>query len=97
VVREITARELRVRLDAGERPVIVDVREAWELEQTRLPQALHIPMDEIADRIGELDPRVETLVLCQSGVRSLHVARYLASHGFADAVNVAGGIAAMTW
>jgi rhodanese-related sulfurtransferase len=96
VVREITAGELRARLDAGEKPVIVDVREAWELEQLRLPGALHIPMGEIADRIGELDPGAETLLLCKSGVRSLHVAHYLADHGFNDAVNVAGGIVAMS-
>ncbi|MGE3665920.1 MAG: rhodanese-like domain-containing protein [Steroidobacteraceae bacterium] len=96
MVRQIEARELRARLEAGERPVIVDVREAWEIALAPLPAATHVPMGEIEERLGELDPRVETLVICQAGVRSLHVAHYLASRGFVDAVNVAGGIVALT-
>jgi|JRYC01.1.fsa_nt_gb adenylyltransferase/sulfurtransferase len=93
--REIPARQLRARLEAGERLVVVDVREGWEIALAPVPQALHMPMGDVEARHGELDPRMETFVLCQGGVRSLHVARYLASQGFLDVVNVAGGVTAM--
>ncbi|MGH8311153.1 MAG: hypothetical protein ACRETX_15320 [Steroidobacteraceae bacterium] len=41
---QISARELKSRLDTGERPTVLDVREAWELDVARLPQTVHVPM-----------------------------------------------------
>lgn len=72
--------------------VLLDVRQPEELELVRLPQALHIPMGEIPSRLGELDAQRRVAVLCHHGGRSLQVARYLERNGFADVINVAGGI-----
>jgi rhodanese-related sulfurtransferase len=94
MVREITAAELAARRDAGEEPLVLDVREAWELEIARLAGARHIPMNEIPARLGELDPQAEVIVLCRSGGRSMQVAQFLERRGFRDAVNLAGGILA---
>ena len=51
-------------------------------------------MGQIADRLAELDPRMETVVICRSGGRSLQVANFLKPQGFASVLNLAGGILA---
>jgi rhodanese-related sulfurtransferase len=51
-------------------------------------------MGQIADRLEELDPGRETVVICRSGGRSLQVAHFLAARGFASVSNLAGGILA---
>jgi rhodanese-related sulfurtransferase len=93
MVREITPRQLKARLDAGERPLILDVREQWELDIAKLEGAVHIPMNTIPERLGELPRDQEIVVMCHSGGRSLRVAQYLEKNGFASPVNLAGGIA----
>ena len=72
---------------------LLDVREAWELDVASVPGVLHIPMGEVAERVGEIDRNREVVVLCRSGRRSLEVAKYLQQNGF-RAVNLAGGILA---
>jgi rhodanese-related sulfurtransferase len=94
MVREITAAELAARRGAGEEPLVLDVREAWELQIARIPGVLHIPMQQIPARVGELNPEVEIIVMCRSGGRSLQVARFLEQRGFRDAANLSGGILA---
>jgi len=94
MVREITAAELAARRSAGEEPLVLDVREGWELEIARLPFVRHIPMNEIPARLSELDPQVEVIVLCRSGGRSMQVAQFLERRGFRSAVNLSGGILA---
>ena len=60
-----------------------------------MPTAIvHIPMGQIADRLGELDPKQETVVICRSGGRSLQVANFLERNGFATVANLTGGILA---
>ena len=94
MIDHVTPGELKARLDAGERPCVLDVRESWELEISRLDGTVHIPMNEITGRLSELDPTRETVVMCRSGGRSLRVAEYLARNGFAKVANLTGGILA---
>jgi adenylyltransferase/sulfurtransferase len=89
---EITARELKARLDAGRPPILLDVRQDWETRLCRLDNAVHIPIEEIELRTEELDPQGEIVVYCHQGVRSAAVAEYLRSLGFADVKNLAGGL-----
>jgi rhodanese-related sulfurtransferase len=49
-------------------------------------------MGQLPDRLGELDPGKETVVICHSGGRSMQVARFLEAKGFVSVVNLAGGI-----
>ena len=92
-VAEITPTEFVARRERGESLTLLDVREEWELGVASVPDVVHIPMGEVADRLGELDRSREVVVLCRSGRRSMQVANFLQQNGF-RAVNLAGGILA---
>ena len=57
-----------------------------------MPRAMHLPMDELQDRLDELDPEKETVVVCHHGVRSLSVTVFLRNQGFKKVSSLAGGI-----
>lgn len=92
-IAEITPAEYLARRDRGEELTLLDVRESWELDVASVPGIVHIPMGDVAARLGELNKSIEVVVLCRSGRRSLDVAGYLVQNGF-KAVNLAGGILA---
>jgi len=95
MINQIGPREFLERRNAGTPMTLLDVREDWEIKLAPVPADLvHIPMGEIADRVGELDPRQETVVICRSGARSLQVAHFLERAGFASVSNLEGGILA---
>src|SRR5678816_4647734 len=54
MIREISVEELKARRDQGENPVVLDVREDWELQLARIPDVLHVPMNQVPGRLGEL-------------------------------------------
>jgi rhodanese-related sulfurtransferase len=93
MIKEITPQEFVERRAAGTDMLLLDVREDWEVQLAPVPSTLvHIPMGQVADRLGELDPAKETVVVCRSGGRSMEVARFLAAQGFASVSNLTGGI-----
>jgi rhodanese-related sulfurtransferase len=95
MIRELSPREFVDRRANGEDITLLDVREDWEIALAPVPtNAVHIPMGEISDRIGELDPKRETVVICRSGGRSAQVAHYLERQGFGKVFNLSGGILA---
>lgn len=94
MIKEMSPTEFVARRDNGNAPVLLDVREDWELGIARVDGAVHIPMGDIPARLGELDPGRELVVLCRSGGRSGQVARYLERQGFSCVWNLAGGILA---
>jgi len=81
---EVSARELLGRLDAGEAPVLLDVRSREEYAAGHVPGARNLPHDELAARAGELaELRDEELVLyCESGRRAEFARQILAERGF---------------
>ena len=89
---EISPQALKERLDRGDRPVLLDVRQDWETKLCRLDNAVHIPIEEIEFRTEELNPEDDIVVYCHQGVRSAAVANYLRQLGFKRAVNLAGGL-----
>jgi rhodanese-related sulfurtransferase len=90
----MTVLELKAKWDAGEKPTVVDVREADELAQAAFPfPVLHVPMGDVPARIGELPRDAPIVCACRSGGRSEAVARFLRKQGY-DAVNLEGGILA---
>ena len=89
---EITPPELKTRIDAKATPILLDVREHWETKLCRLPNSVHIPIEEIEYRTDELNPTDEIVVYCHQGVRSAAVAQYLRSLGFTSVKNLAGGL-----
>lgn len=78
----------------GEPPVLLDVREPWELAICRIEGSLSIPMGQIPAAVSRLDPSRETVVICHHGIRSYQVARYLEQQGFTRLINLDGGVAA---
>ena len=94
MVNEITASQLSARRAAGTAPRVLDVRESWELDVARIPDVLHIPMNEIPTRLAELDRDAELVVICRSGGRSMQVAQFLVRNGFSSVANLTGGILA---
>jgi len=95
MVGDLTPREFLEQRTEGVPMTLVDVREDWEIQLAPVPSPhLHIPMGQIAERVGELDPSAATVVICRSGGRSAEVARFLSTRGFAKVFNLAGGILA---
>lgn len=94
MVETISVSELKALLDASPAPVVLDVREPWELAIARLPGTLDIPMNEIPDRLGDIPRDRQLIVMCRSGARSLRVANYLLQNGFSSVTNLTGGILA---
>src|SRR5215207_2768922 len=94
-MEEITATELKRRLDAGDDIQIIDVREPNEYAYARIPEAVHIPLGQVVNRMSEIDPARETVVHCKGGGRSARAIEALRRAGFAGRlVNLKGGIAA---
>ena len=79
-------------LEQGDKAVLLDVREPWEYAQVHVEGARHIPMGQIPERLGELDPQARYVVMCHHGGRSQQVAAFLASKGYGQVANLAGGI-----
>jgi len=96
-VENIPASQLKARLDAGDRPVLLDVREPWEFDLVRIEGSRLIPMSELRERIPELDPGAETVVICHHGNRSSYATRFLQGAGFARVSNLEGGLDAYSF
>ena len=88
----ITPPELKERLDAGDRPVLLDVREPWEFAVSRIEGSRLIPLSELAQRVSELDPAAEHVVICHRGARSAYITRALGEAGFARVLNLEGDL-----
>jgi sulfur-carrier protein adenylyltransferase/sulfurtransferase len=89
---EISAVELKQRLDRGDKLKIIDVREPNEWQINRIAGAQLIPLGEIPRRYAELDPDEEIVVQCKIGGRSAKAADFLRSVGFKRVLNLRGGI-----
>jgi sulfur-carrier protein adenylyltransferase/sulfurtransferase len=89
---EISPVELRRRLDSGENLTLLDVREGWEWEISRMEGAKHVPLGRLREQMGEIPRENEIVVYCRSGVRSARACAVLREAGF-RASNLSGGLA----
>ena len=89
---EVTPEEIAARLRAGEEIVLLDVRSASEFRAYHIPGAVHIPIDELATRCDELDPKALIVALCEHGIRSAIATHFLRQSGFACALNMRHGM-----
>ena len=92
-IPQITVKELKQRLDAGEDLLVLDVREPWEHQIANIGGRL-IPLNDVPQRLHEIERDREIVVHCKSGVRSQRAAEFLAQSGFGNVKNLAGGILA---
>jgi adenylyltransferase/sulfurtransferase len=88
---DITAKELAERVKTNHLKLL-DVREPHELEISKIPSALNIPLGQLAGRLSELDSADDMVILCKSGSRSMRALELLSSAGFKKVKNLKGGI-----
>ncbi|MBI2759014.1 MAG: molybdopterin-synthase adenylyltransferase MoeB [Chloroflexi bacterium] len=88
---DISAPELSVRLERNHLKLL-DVREPHELEISAIPNAVNIPLGQLAARLSELDSAEDMVVFCKAGTRSARALELLVSAGFKKVKNLKGGI-----
>jgi adenylyltransferase/sulfurtransferase len=93
---EISPKEVKAKLDQGEKVPLLDVREPKEIAIATLENAIYIPMAQLERRVAELAPYKdqELVVYCRSGGRSANCAEFLRANGFKNVLNLTGGILA---
>jgi sulfur-carrier protein adenylyltransferase/sulfurtransferase len=91
---EISAVELKQKIDRGDKFVLLDVREPHEWQIAKIPGATFIPLGDLPKRVNELDSAVEIVAQCRSGVRSGKACDFLRQAGFKKVLNMTGGILA---
>jgi adenylyltransferase/sulfurtransferase len=89
---EITVEDLKARLDQGDKPFIVDVRNPEEFQICRIPGSVLLPLPQLAQRFSELPRDRELVVHCKSGQRSARAIQFLRQQGFDRLKNLKGGI-----
>ncbi|WP_017732548.1 rhodanese-like domain-containing protein [Nafulsella turpanensis] len=92
-MENITAEELKSRLEKGEKLNLIDVREEWEYEEKNIGARL-IPLNSLPQQLSELDglQDEEVIVHCKSGRRSANAQKFLQQQGFKHVRNLEGGI-----
>jgi adenylyltransferase/sulfurtransferase len=92
-IPQITVKELKRRIDAGEDVQLIDVREPFEYQIAQIGGKL-IPQNDVPNRLAEIDRDREVVVHCKAGGRSQRIAEFLVQSGYPKVVNLSGGILA---
>jgi adenylyltransferase/sulfurtransferase len=92
-VPQLSVKELKNRIDAGEDLFVLDVREPYEYQIAQIGGKL-IPQNDVPQRLAEIPRDREIVVHCRSGARSQKIAEFLKQSGYPQVVNLAGGILA---
>lgn len=96
--QEISVQHLQALLGSETPPLLLDVREPWEVALASIRAAgvrtLAVPMAQIPVALERLDPAQPVVVYCHHGMRSLQVVAFLERQGFDSVYNLAGGIEA---
>jgi len=88
----LSVKALKAAMDSKNELVLLDVREPFELEICAFPDALHIPLGEIPNRLQEIPKDTPVVVVCHHGMRSANAIMYLHANGFKNLSNLEGGI-----
>ncbi len=89
---EITPKNLKARLDRGEKFLLVDVRQQWEFELCKIDGAKLVPLDALSSNLPEIAAADDVVVYCHHGRRSLDAVVFLRQQGVEGARSMAGGI-----
>jgi molybdopterin/thiamine biosynthesis adenylyltransferase/rhodanese-related sulfurtransferase len=92
-IPQLSVKELKRRIDAGEDVYLIDVREPYEYQIAQIGGKL-IPQNDVPQRLAEIDRDREVVVHCKSGGRSQRIAEFLKQSGYPRVANLAGGITA---
>ncbi len=88
----ITPRDLKARLDKGDKLVLLDVREPWEHSLAKIEGSILIPLGALPQSLDKLDRQAEIIAYCHHGMRSADAAGFLLQQGFTNVKNLVGGI-----
>ncbi|MEI8010253.1 MAG: rhodanese-like domain-containing protein [Candidatus Nitrotoga sp.] len=93
-MQALTAPDLSTWLSDTTRvnPTLLDVREPWEFQACHIAGAITIPMNDIPDRLSELDVNQPIVCICHHGMRSMQIAVFLEQNGFSKISNLTGGV-----
>jgi rhodanese-related sulfurtransferase len=92
-MESISVSELDACTKEGSNLTLVDVRESWEFDLCHIKGSINIPLPEIHNRLTELDPGKDIVVICHHGARSLQAAWFLRDSGLKNNImNLEGGI-----
>ena len=91
-VRECNVQDVKQKLDRGERFHLIDVREESEWAAGHLPEAKHIPLQQVPARLAEIPKDAEVVMVCRSGGRSGRAQQFLMSNGYKRVKNLTGGM-----
>ena len=93
-MKEITALELKSRIDAGEAVELIDVREAYEHEEYNIGGTL-MPLSSFMDRVNDIPTDRPVIIYCAKGIRSMIAIQRLSERpGFTNLINLKGGLEA---
>ena len=92
-IKQISAKELQQKIQQQDQSfVLLDVREEFEFQLASIERSVLIPLNQIQERINELEKQQDIVVICHHGIRSQHAAGYLDNCGFTNVTNLVGGI-----
>ena len=92
-MRHFSPKQLRDYLAQTEtKPLLLDVREPWEFQYCSIKDSILIPMGELLNKLEELDPSRETIMICHHGIRSRQMGYYMEQAGFKSITNLDGGV-----
>jgi rhodanese-related sulfurtransferase len=92
-MRQLSPLQVQELMDQSEtKPVLLDVREPFEVEICAIEGSVNIPLQQISHAAAELDPEQEYVLICHHGMRSQRAGMIMAAQGFDKLVNLVGGI-----
>lgn len=91
-VKQLSPAALKNKIQLNVKLFLLDVREPHEYKYARIANSVLIPLNQIPQKLGELDRDQEIVVICHHGMRSQQAANYLAKAGFKNIANLTGGI-----
>ena len=95
MIKNISVTKLKKKYESNEEFILLDVRTDSEVVKAQIPiDSIHIPMNEIPNRLSELDKNKDIIIHCKIGQRSAKVCEYLLANGFSKIKNLTGGILA---
>ena len=92
-MKQITARELKEKLESNAEVLLIDIREGWERELFNIG-GLHIPMGDLPEHLSEIPKDRDVVLYCEKGIRSTIAIQRLEGAGFQNLVNLSGGMKA---
>lgn len=90
----ITVRDLKSRMDKGDKIFLLDVREPHEYSLAKIDGSVLIPLGQVPHSLKQLDPSAEIVAYCHKGMRSADAVGFLLQQGFSNVKNLIGGIEA---